>query len=67
MKPIIEDPDCGVDYFVRTCATFENSLEELNGVTVIGNKDAIEKFFSCFSVDTDIALAKAGFYQKNNS
>lgn len=63
MKPIIYDGDddqfafCGLD----------NSFDKRGYVTISGKKDAIEKFFSCFSVDTVIALAKAGFYQKTKS
>ena len=48
------------------CIQLDNSFNDGN-IAVIGTEIALEKFFSSFSVDTDIALAKAGFYQKNNS
>ena len=63
MKPIIHDGD--EDQFAF--CDIDNSFDKRGYVTISGKKDAIEKFFSCFTVDTDIALAKAGFYQKNNS
>lgn len=45
---------------------FDNSFNDGN-IAVIGTERALEKFFSSFGVDTEIALAKAGFYQKTNS
>ena len=57
MKPVITQL-CPGHHFAKLL----NSIDENDSVTINGDAESIERFFSCFTIDTDIALAKAGYY-----